>query len=127
MRKIGLFLVAACASMAALAAPPRNVAGSTFAANSPYATDAYPGFDGLDETKRPEKKDKSWFNWVDRATPAEQYALAEELEAASSFRKARRACDALVREWPASPEAPRAQFRMVKIYVHEKDYDDALE
>ena len=127
MRKIGLFLVAACASMAALAAPPHNVAGSTFAANSPYATDAYPGFDGLDETKRPEKKDKSWFNWVDRATPAEQYALAEELEAASSFRKARRACDALVREWPASPEAPRAQFRMVKIYVHEKDYDDALE
>ena len=127
MRRIGL-LLAACACAAALAAEPhRGVAGSSFAANSPYATDAYPGFDGLDDLKRPEKKDKSWFNWVDRATPAEQYELAKELEAASSFRKARRACDALVREWPASPEAPHAQLRIVKIYAHEQDYDNALE
>ena len=127
MRRIGLLLVA-CACAAALAAEPhRGVAGSSFAANSPYATDAYPGFDGLDDLKRPEKKDKSWFNWVDRATPAEQYELAKEFEAASSFRKARRACDALVREWPASAEAPHAQLRIVKIYAHEKDYDDALE
>lgn len=127
MRKIGL-LFAVCACVAAQAAEPhRGVAGSSFAANSPYATDAYPGFDGLDDLKRPEKKDKSWFNWVDRATPAEQYELAKELEAASSFRKARRACDALVREWPASAEAPHAQLRIVKIYAHEKDYDDALE
>ena len=127
MRRIGL-LLAACACAAALAAEPhRGVAGSSFAANSPYATDAYPGFDGLDDLKRPEKKDKSWFNWVDRATPAEQYELAKELEAASSFRKARRACDALVREWPASPEAPHAQLRIVKIHAYEKDYDDALE
>ncbi len=127
MRKIGLF-VAVCACVAAQAAEPhRGVAGSAFAANSPYATDAYPGFDGLDDLKRPEKKDKSWFNWVDRATPAEQYELAKELEAAGSYRKARRACDALVREWPASAEAPRAQLRIVKIYAHEKDYDDALE
>ena len=127
MRRIGL-LLAACACAAALAAEPhRGVAGSSFAANSPYATDAYPGFDGLDDLKRPEKKDKSWFNWVDRATPAEQYELAKELEAASSFRKARRACDALVREWPASAEAPHAQLRIVKIYAHDKDYDDALE
>ena len=127
MRRIGLLLVA-CACVAAQAAEPhRGVAGSSFAANSPYATDAYPGFDGLDDLKRPEKKDKSWFNWVDRATPAEQYELAKELEAASSFRKARRACDALVREWPASAEAPHAQLRIVKIYAHEKDYDDALE
>ena len=121
-------MVAVCACMAAQAVEPhRGVAGSAFAANSPYATDAYPGFDGLDDLKRPEKKDKSWFNWVDRATPAEQYELAKELEAAGSYRKARRACDALVREWPASPEAPRAQLRIVKIYAHEKDYDDALE
>jgi len=128
MRRIGLFLVAACVCMAAQADPPRNVAGSAFAANSPYATDAYPGFDGLDDLKRPEKKEKSWFNWVNCATPAEQYALAEEFEAAGSYRKARRACDALVCEWPASPEAPRAQLRLVKIYAkYDKDYDSALE
>ena len=60
MRRIGFLLAAcACACMTAQAAPPRNVAGSTFSANSPYATDAYPGFDGLDDLKRPEKKDKS--------------------------------------------------------------------
>jgi len=127
MRRIGLLLVACTCAAALVAEPHRGVAGSSFAANSPYATDAYPGFDGLDDLKRPEKKDKSWFNWVDRATPAEQYELAKELEAASSFRKARRACDALVREWPASAEAPHAQLRIVKIYAHEKDYDDALE
>ena len=127
MRRIGLLLVA-CACATAHAVDPRSaVAGSTFAANSPYATDAYPGFDGLDDLKRPERKDKSWFNWVDRDTPAEQYALAKELEDAGSYRKARRACDALVREWPASVEAPRAQLRLAKIYAHEKDYDDALE
>ena len=122
-----LAAVAACACMTVLADPPHSVAGSPFAANSPYATDAYPGFDGLDDLQRPEKKEKSWFNWVDRTTPAEQYALAKELEAAGSLRKARRACDALVREWPASAEAPRAQLRLVKIYAREKDYDDALE
>ena len=127
MRRIGLLLVA-CVCMAAHAFDPNaGVAGSASAANSPYATDAYPGFDGLDERSRPEKKDKSWFNWVDRATPAEQYALAEELEAAGSLRKARRVCDALVREWPASAEAPRAQLRLAKIYAREKDYDNALE
>ena len=124
--KLMLAAVAACACMAVFAEPPR-VAGSPFAANSPYATDAYPGFDGLDDIKRPEKKDKSWFNWVDRSTSAEQYALAQELEAAGSLRKARRACDALVREWPASAEAPRAQLRLAKIYAREKDYDNALE
>ena len=127
MRRIGLLLVA-CACVAAQAAEPhRGVAGSSFAANSPYATDAYPGFDGLDDVKRPEKKEKGWFNWVDRATSAEQFALAEEFEAAGAYRKARRAFDALVCEWPASPEAWRAQFRIVKIYEHEKDYDNALE
>ena len=124
--KLMLAAVAACACMAVFAEPPR-VAGSPFAANSPYATDAYPGFDGLDDIKRPEKKDKSWFNWVDRDTSAEQYALAQELEAAGSLRKARRVCDALVREWPASAEAPRAQLRLAKIYAREKDYDNALE
>ena len=89
-------LAAACAT--APAEPPRSVAGSTFAANSPYATDAYPGFDGLDDIKRPEKKEKGWFNWVDRSTSAEQFALAEEHEAAGAYRKARRAFDALVCE-----------------------------
>ena len=124
--KLMLAAVAACACMAVFAEPPR-VAGSPFAANSPYATDAYPGFDGLDDIKRPEKKDKSWFNWVDRDMSAEQYALAQELEAAGSLRKARRVYAALVREWPASAEAPRAQLRRAKIYAREKDYDNALE
>ena len=119
-------LAAACAT--APAEPQRSVAGSTFAANSPYATDAYPGFDGLDDIKRPEKKDKSWFNWVDRETAAEQYALAQSLEAEGSYRKARRALDALVREWPAAPESPHAQLRMAKIYAqHDKNYDSAIE
>lgn len=125
-RKAALALLA-CACAAAEAAPNRGVAGSTFAANSPYATDAYPGFDDLDEVQRPEKKDKSWFNWVDRDTAAEQYSLAQSLETEGKLRKARRACDALVQQWPAAPEAPLAQLRMAKIYAKQEDYDSAIE
>ena len=128
VKKTIVVLLCAAVALPAAAAPAKSVPGSAFAANSPYATDAYPGFDGLDDLKRPVKKDKSWFNWVDRETPAEQYALAKELEAAGEWRKARRACDALVREWPSSPEAPLAQLMMAKVLAsHEKDYDAAFE
>ena len=125
-RKTALALLA-CACATVDAAPSRGVAGSPFAANSPYATDAYPGFDDLDEVPRPEKKDKSWFNWVDRDTPSEQYSLAQSLEAEGKLRKARRACDALVQQWPAASEAPLAQLRMAKIYAQQEDYDSAIE
>ncbi len=112
------------------AAPPNRVAGSGMGGSSPYATDAYPGFDGLDDLPKPEKKDTSWI-WFLRAkcsTPAEQMAYAHQLEAEGSLRAARRAYDALVREWPASPEAPKAQLALAMVWAKKcMDYDEAFE
>jgi outer membrane protein assembly factor BamD (BamD/ComL family) len=111
-----------------LAAPQKRVAGSGVGGNSPYATDAYPGFDGLDDLPKPEKKETSWFLHVSRDTPAEQFAYAQQMEAEGSLRAARRGYDALVREWPASPEAPKAQLALAMVWAKKyQDYDEAFE
>ena len=106
--KYAAIAAAAIAALASQAAPPRP-AGSPIVGESIYATDAFPGFDGLDDIPKPEKKTKSWFLSVSRDTPAEQLAWSRAEEDAGNLRAARRGYDALVREWPASPEAPQAQ------------------
>lgn len=124
------FAVAWMASVAQ-AAPGSRVAGSGLGGNSPYATDAYPGFDGLDDLPKPERREKAWFSWwlsVERETPAEQLAYAEELAAADNIKKACKMCDALVREWPASAEAPKAQLMWAMLLSKSLgEYDDAFE
>ena len=123
-------LLAVCAVLAAdsaFAALGHRAVGSANAGESIYATDAYPGFDGLDDLPVPERKEKSWFLGVSRPTPAEQLAYAKEQEAAGNIRTARRACDALVREWPVSPEAPAAQLMLAMLWAQkEEDYDEAF-
>ena len=110
------------------AAPPNRVAGAGVGSNSPYATDAYPGFDDLDTLPKPEKKETSWFLHVSRDNPAEQFAYAQQMEAEGSMRAALRGYDALVREWPASPEAPKAQLAFaMALAKKQKDYDEAFE
>lgn len=126
-----LTLLAAGLANPLAAAPGSRVAGSGMGGQSPYATDAYPGFDGLDDVAKPERREKAWFSWwlgVSRATPAEQLAYAEELAAAGEPEKAGKACDALVREWPASPEAPKAQLMWAMLLAKTLGaYDDAYE
>lgn len=123
-------LLAVCAMLAAdsaYAALGHRAVGSGYGDRSMYATDAYPGFDGLDKLPVAEKKEKSWFLGVSRPTPAEQLAYAKEEEAAGNIRSARRACDALVREWPTSPEAPVAQLMLAMIWAQkEEDYEEAF-
>ena len=127
MKKILLSAVVLAAGVA-YAAPGHRVAGSGFGGNSPYATDAYPGFDGLDDLPKPERREKSWFLHVARETPAEQFAYAKELAEADDFKKACKMCDALVREWPASPEAPQAQLMYAMILAKSlHDYDEAYD
>ena len=110
------------------AAPGHRVVGSGIGGNSPYATDAYPGFDGLDDLPKPERREKSWFLHVARDTPAEQFAYAKELAENSDFKKACKMCDALVREWPASLEAPQAQLMYAMLLAKSlEDYDEAFE
>ena len=125
---VALFGFSALSPFNLQAAPPNRVAGSGLGSNSPYATDAYPGFDGLDELPKPEKKDTSWFLHVSRDTPAEQLAYARQMEDEGSLRAARRGYDALVREWPASPEAPKAQLALAMVWAKKyQDYDEAFE
>ena len=110
------------------AAPPKRAAGSGVGSNSPYATDAYPGFDDLDAIPKPEKKETSWFLHVSRDTPADQLAYARQMEEEGAMRAALRGYDALVREWPASPEAPKAQLALaMALAKKQKDYDEAFE
>ena len=110
------------------AAPGHRVVGSGIGGNSPYATDAYPGFDGLDDLPKPERREKSWFLHVARDTPIEQFAYAKELAENNDFKKACKMCDALVREWPASPEAPQAQLMYAMLLAKSlEDYDEAFE
>ena len=79
MKKRFLFTATILAAGIVCAAPGHRVAGSGVGGNSPYATDAYPGFDGLDDLPKPERREKSWFLHVARDTPIEQFAYAKEL------------------------------------------------
>lgn len=93
-----------------------------------YATDAFPGFDLEDEAIKPEKKTIGWFRWWSAPkmdTAEAQLAWAEELEAAGKLWRAGRAYDALVGEWPYSPEAPVAQRKLADLRLKEEDYIDA--
>ena len=83
-----------------------------------YATDAYPGFDSEDELLKPSRKEPRWFGWINgpkKDTAAEQFKYAASLESEESWKGAKKAYDALVREWPTSPEAPKAQKALADI------------
>ena len=117
--------------MAALfAALAVTCAASTMDVASPhsgtrYATDAFPGFDDDDEVVTSEKKTPRWFAWLNgpaRTNAVEQMEYARSLEEGESWSAARKAYDALVREWPESPEAPLAQEALARIF-DEKDAD----
>ncbi|MBR1922098.1 MAG: outer membrane protein assembly factor BamD [Kiritimatiellae bacterium] len=92
-----------------------------------YATDAYPGFDSEDEIIKPSRKEPRWFSWLNgpaKENASDQYIHALACEASKSWRAARRAYDALVREWPTAPEAAKAQKALADIqldYFHDAE------
>ena len=96
-----------------------------------YATDAYPGFDREENIVAPGKKEKRWFHFWNGPkyyTASEEFAYAKKCVEEGEWRKARRAYDALVREWPTSPEAPKAQLALADMYLeHYLEYDEAFE
>ena len=115
-------------------ASSHRVAGSGPGGYSQWATDQYPGFDGLDTLPVPEKKEMGWIRkWFgvgapNGATALEQMSVAKGLEEKCEYKDAVKAYDALVREWPASVEAPEAQFRMAKLLETSLgEYSDAYE
>ena len=95
-----------------------------------YATDAYPGFDSEDEMIKPERKEPRWFSFIngpDRTNATEQLTYCTELLGRGDFPKARKQLDALVREWPTAPEAPKAQRALADVcFERLGDYEDAF-
>ena len=113
-RAIVLAVAALWCSLAAVAVSPGVSPGPGIR----YATDAYPGFDSEDELLKPARKEPRWFGWINgpkKDTAAEQFKYAASLEAEESWKAAKKAYDALVREWPTSPEAPKAQKAIADI------------
>ncbi len=92
--------------------------------NARYATDAYPGFDKVDEILKPERKEPKWFAFINgpnRAEAKSQFEYCQSLEREGNFKKAAKHYDALVREWPTSPEASKAQQRYAELLLNELD------
>ena len=113
-RAIVLAVAALWCSLAAVAVSPGVSPGPGIR----YATDAYPGFDSEDELLKPSRKEPRWFGWINgpkKDTAAEQFKYAASLEAEESWKAAKKAYDALVREWPTSPESPKAQKAIADI------------
>lgn len=116
-----------CGALAAGIVPAFGQPGVSPGPGARYATDAYPAFDRVDENVRPEKKEPKWFSFINgpkMGNAAEQFAWANSCAADGSWSKAVRAYDALVREWPLAPEAPKAQKAMAEILL-EKELDFA--
>ena len=95
-----------------------------------YATDAYPGFDSEDDMIKPAKKEPRWFGFINGPacdTAADQLAYCASCLKDGSWRAARRGFDSLVREWPASPEAAKAQKALADLYLeHYLEYENAF-
>ena len=99
-------------------------------AGARYATDAYPGFDSEEEMVKPSRKEPklfAWFNGPKKDDAASQYAYCLELIADGSYSKAVKQLDALVREWPTAPEAPKAQLKLAELQLEKlDDLDEAF-
>jgi len=95
-----------------------------------YATDYYPGFDSEKDSISPERKEPRWFAFINgpnRTNATEQLEYCNGLIADGDWSKARKHLDALVREWPTSPEAPEAQLKLADIMLNNLLlYEDAF-
>lgn len=112
MKKLSILTAVFGASLAASAQSIDSI-GSTR-----YATDAYPGFDSEKNIISPSKKEPKWFSWINgpnRDNAREQFEYCEGLEKEGDFKKAAKHYDALVREWPTTEEAAKAQLRLAQI------------
>lgn len=117
-----LVLAATAALLAGGSARAQDVqtpgAGSGAQTAVRYATDAYPGFDNEKTVISPERKSPRWFAFIfgpNREDAKSQLAYCVDLIREGDFSKARRQLDALVREWPTAPEAPKAQQALAEL------------
>ena len=102
--------------------------GREFGANQGYATDKFDGFEAVDQDERLPQKEKSFWYSVSEPTAEKQLAYAIKLESETRTRAARKAYEALIREWPTSPQAATAQLNLAHLYEttgkFEKSFDE---
>jgi TolA-binding protein len=111
-------MAACCAAGTLVAQDPIPGAGSGPQTGVRYATDAYPGFDNEKNIVAPERKAPRWFSFVfgpECADADNQLVRCTELIRSGDFAKARRQLDALVREWPTTPQAAKAQQALAEL------------
>lgn len=101
--------------------------GGYSAANQGYATDKLEGFEAFDKDERLPQKEKSFWYSVDEKTAAAQFAYAAKLETAGKNKAARKAYEALVRQWPTAPEAAQAQFALAQLFEKMEKYNHAFD
>ena len=132
-KNIAIVIAAAFASVAVADQASGDMAGGVTVPHSGvrYATDAYPGFDNESNIINPSRKTPRWFSFITGPScqnAAEQWAYCSNLVQGGSIRRACRQLDALVREWPTSPEAPKAQRLLGELYLNElKQTENAFE
>ena len=125
-------IVCAClaATLSSAVAAALNQPGVGPGAGTRYATDAYPGFDSEEEMIKPSRKEPrlfGWFNGPKKNDSAAQFAYCEELIKDESYSKAAKELDALVRQWPVSAEASKAQQLLADIQLEKlHDLDEAF-
>ncbi len=104
---------------------PQTGPGSSF-----YASDAFPGFDDVNAELERERKEPKWFSWIngpEEDNAQDQFKYCQELIADGDDDDAMDELDALVREWPTSPEASEAQRRLADLLMLNEKYEDAFE
>jgi TolA-binding protein len=79
------------------------------------------------ESDEPQRKSPSFFNRPAEDAPERQFGLAELLRAEDRRYSALRAYSALVRNWPESEQAPRAQLALARMYFDRARYTRAFD
>jgi len=95
--------------------------------NQGYATDKFDGFESIDRDDSVPQKEKSFWYSVSEPTAEKQLARAIKLESEGRSRAARKAYEALIREWPTMPQASTAQLNLAHLYETIGKFDKAFD
>ena len=94
--------------------------------NRGYASDNFEGFDSFDDGRIKQKKGSFWFRLSENTAP-EQLVYCRRREKKGKLNSARKGYEALVRKWPATPEAAQAQMELAGVQEKRKKYSKAFD
>ncbi len=120
--KVGL-----AALMVAAAVLSGNAQTGRSSFNRGYASDSFEGFEAVDQDTRIPQKEKSFWYSVREKTPAAQLEYGIRLEALGRDKAARKAYEALIREWPTAPQAAEAQLALANLFERLQKFEKAFD